>query len=39
LRGGWTYESRILDADLELRAPGLATVISDELRNTYQRIN
>jgi hypothetical protein len=36
---GWTYESRVLDADLELRAAGLATVIQDELQNTYQRHN
>jgi hypothetical protein len=33
---GWTYASRVLDADLELRAAGLTTVVSDELRNTYQ---
>jgi hypothetical protein len=36
---GWTYESRVLDADLQLRAIGLTTVIQDELQNTYQRNN
>lgn len=36
---GWTYQSRVLDADLELRVTGLATVIQDELQNTYQGHN
>jgi hypothetical protein len=35
---GWTYRVRTLDAELELRAEGTATVLQDELQNTYQRM-
>ena len=34
---GWTYQARTLDADLVLIADGEATVIQDDLSNTYQR--
>lgn len=35
---GWTYRSRRLEEPLALRAPdGVATVIQDELQNTYMR--
>jgi hypothetical protein len=32
----WRYGSRILDEDLTLRALGKATIIQDDLQNTYQ---
>ena len=34
---GWAYQARTLDADLVLIADGEATVIQDDLSNTYQR--
>ncbi|MBL8625336.1 MAG: hypothetical protein JNK64_28755 [Myxococcales bacterium] len=34
---GWRYQVRTLAAPLEVRAAGTATVIQDELQNTYQR--
>jgi hypothetical protein len=37
LPDGWTYRVRTLDQDLELRTDGKATVVQDELQNTYQR--
>lgn len=36
---GWQFSTRILEADMELEASGLAEVVVDELRNTYQRAN
>ena len=33
---GWLYDSRILDTDLDVIAHGVATVIQDDLQNTYQ---
>lgn len=37
LPSGWTYRSRILDADLRVTAvDGLATVLQDDRGNTYQ---
>ncbi|MEM1112174.1 MAG: haloalkane dehalogenase [Pseudomonadota bacterium] len=36
---GWVYRTRILQADLQLAADGLATVITDDLSNTYQRVD
>ena len=37
---GWTFNARILDKDLDvLSTDGVATVIQDELQNTYQRID
>jgi hypothetical protein len=33
---GWTYQARRLDADLELKADGLAYVINDDFYNSYQ---
>lgn len=33
---GWRYRTRILDADLDVQADGTATVLQDELQNTYQ---
>lgn len=35
---GWTFQSEILSADLEVVADGLAFVISDDLQNAYQKI-
>ena len=39
LPGGWTYATRVLDADLELTADGEAYLIQDDLQNSYQRRN
>ncbi len=36
LPDGWRYRSRRLRSDLVLKANGTATVIQDELQNTYQ---
>lgn len=37
LPNGWSFESEILDAPVEVEAiEGLATVVQDELQNTYQ---
>ena len=33
---GWSYRTRILDIDLDVQAVGTATVLQDELKNTYQ---
>ena len=38
LPSGWTYETEILSADLELVADGVAIVVQDELENSYQKI-
>lgn len=38
LPSGWTYRTRKLDADVELKADGLAYVINDDLYNSYQRV-
>ena len=38
LPDGWKYRTRKLDENLVLRANGTATIVQDELRNTYQRI-
>jgi hypothetical protein len=35
---GWTYQTRILEADFELLTVGQATVIQDDLLNSYQKI-
>ena len=34
---GWSYASRVLDEEMRLTASGTATVIQDDLENTYQR--
>jgi hypothetical protein len=34
---GWTYRHRRLRHDLRLAAHGSATIIQDDLENTYQR--
>lgn len=34
---GWRYSTRMLDADYGLEADGVAYVVHDELKNTYQR--
>lgn len=34
---GWRYSTRVLDSDYRLQADGVAYVIHDELKNTYQR--
>ena len=33
---GWSYRTRILETDLDVQAVGTATVVQDELQNTYQ---
>lgn len=38
LPAGWSYRARKLEADLELKADGLAYVINDDLYNSYQRV-
>lgn len=38
LPGGWNYRARRLDADVELKADGLAYVINDDFYNSYQRV-
>lgn len=38
LPAGWAYSERVLEADWELIASGEATVITDDLENTYQRV-
>lgn len=38
LPAGWRYRTRKLDADVELKADGLAYVINDDLYNSYQRV-
>jgi hypothetical protein len=35
---GWSFDSRILDEDLVADSNGVATVIQDELKNTYQLV-
>ncbi|MBC7971274.1 MAG: hypothetical protein H7Z11_14335 [Verrucomicrobia bacterium] len=35
---GWKYQARVLEADSELSADGLAYVISDNFYNTYQKV-
>ena len=37
LPDGWRYRARVLDASLDVVANGEATVLQDELQNTYQR--
>jgi hypothetical protein len=40
LPAGWTYASRVLDERLDvLSRDGVATVVQDDLQNTYQRID
>jgi ABC-type transport system substrate-binding protein len=40
LPDGWTFEVRTLEDDLDvLSSDGVATVVQDELQNTYQRID
>jgi hypothetical protein len=34
---GWTFAARTLDSELVVQATGQATVLQDELRNTYQK--
>lgn len=37
LPSGWSFSTRVLDADYRLEATGVAVVVRDELQNTYQR--
>lgn len=40
LPDGWSFTSRRLEADLDVRSTdGVATVVQDDLQNTYQRID
>jgi hypothetical protein len=34
---GWTYQARLLSDELVLIADGEATVVTDDLGNTYQK--
>ena len=36
LPSGWTYRTRLLELELDLDAGGLATILQDNLENTYQ---
>jgi hypothetical protein len=36
---GWKYRSRVLKRDLVLRARGSATIVQDDLANTYQLVS
>lgn len=38
LPSGWSYRARRLEADVELKADGLAYVINDDFYNSYQRV-
>ncbi|MBS9476765.1 hypothetical protein KIP89_06570 [Ancylobacter sp. VKM B-3255] len=38
LPAGWTYGTRTPDKDLLLTATGTATVVQDDLKNTYQKM-
>lgn len=38
LPDGWIFRARTLDADLQLFADGTATILQDDLQNTYQRL-
>ena len=35
---GWSFESEVLEEDLELTSFGDAMVIQDELENSYQKM-
>ena len=39
LPAGWSYRSRVLKRDLTLRARGSATIVQDDLTNTYQLVS
>jgi hypothetical protein len=39
LPSGWRYSPMVIEKDLVLGAAGTATVIQDELENTYQKID
>jgi len=39
LPSGWTYSSMVPDKDLVLGAAGKATVVQDDLDNTYQKLD
>jgi len=39
LPSGWRYSSTVPEKDLVLGARGTATVIQDELENTYQKLD
>ena len=36
---GWSYRNRVLKNDLTLRARGSATIVQDDLTNTYQLVS
>lgn len=38
LPDGWVYRTRTLDAPLTVRTPGQATVIQDDLQNSYSKL-
>lgn len=38
LPSGWSYRARTLDAELRVRTAGQATVVQDDLQNTYSKL-
>lgn len=38
LPAGWTFTSRVLEVTLDVTADGVATVVQDDLANTYQLV-
>ena len=39
LPAGWTFSTRVLDAELEVRdVDGVAVVVQDDFENTYQLV-
>jgi hypothetical protein len=39
LPSGWRYTSMVPESDLILGAQGKATVVQDDLENTYQKLD
>jgi len=39
LPSGWRYTSMVPESDLVLGAQGKATVVQDDLENTYQKLD
>ena len=39
LPSGWRYSSMVPDTDLVLGAQGMATIVQDEIENTYQKLD
>ena len=39
LPAGWHYSTQTLTQDLQMNSNGLATIINDDLANSYQQLN